>query len=72
MPNYLDRFKMASYPLKRGGFLIPNLIKTYLLWSKKWKGNILQNTRLPRNGRLSPKSHDNMNDSCVETQTPRI
>ena len=26
MLNYLDRFKMASCPLKRDGFLIPNLI----------------------------------------------
>ena len=42
------------------------------LWSQKWKGNMLQNTRLQRNGRLSPKSDDNMNDSCVKTQTPRI
>ena len=72
MPNYLDRFKMASCPLKRDGFLIPNLIKTVPLWSQKWKGNMLQNTRLQRNGRLSPKSDDNMNDLCVKTQTPRI
>ena len=42
------------------------------LWSQKWKGNMLQNIRLQRNGRLSPKSDDNMNDSCVKTQTPRI
>ena len=27
------------------------------------------NTRMQRNGRLSPKSDDNMNDSCVKTQT---
>ena len=42
------------------------------LWNQKWKGNKLQNTRLQRNGRLSPKSDDNMNCSCVKTQTPRI
>ena len=46
--------------------------KNIPLWSQKWKGNMLQNTRLQRNGRLSPKSDDNMNDSCVKTQTPRI
>ena len=34
MPNYWDRFKMASCPLKRDGFLIPNLIKTYLCGAK--------------------------------------
>ena len=68
MPNYLGRFKMASCPLKHDGFLIPNWIKT--LWNQKWKGNVLQNTRLPRNGRLSPKSDDDMNGSCVKTQTP--
>ena len=37
MPNYLDRFKMASSPLKRDGFLIPNLIKTYLCGAKNGK-----------------------------------
>mgnify|MGYP007058291500 CR=1 FL=1 len=42
------------------------------LWNQKWKGNMLQNTRLQRNGRLSPKSDDTMNGSCVKTQTPRI
>ena len=36
------------------------------LWNQKWKGNIFQNTRLQRNGRLSPKSDDNMNGSCVK------
>ena len=36
MPNYLDRFKMASCPLKRDGFLIPNEIKTYLCGTKNW------------------------------------
>ena len=34
MPNHLDRFKMASCPLKRDGFFIPNLIKTYLVEPK--------------------------------------
>ena len=69
MLNYLDRFKIVSCPLKHDGFLIPNLIKTPL-WSQK--GNMLQNTWLQRNGCLSPKSNDNMNNSCVKTQTPRI
>ena len=37
MPNYLDRFKMASCPLKRDGFLIPNRNKTYLCGTKNGK-----------------------------------
>ena len=37
------------------------------LWSKKWKENLLQNTRLQRNSRRNPKSDDNMNDSCLKT-----
>ena len=37
MPNYLDRFKMASCPLKGDGFLIPNRIKTYLCGTKNGK-----------------------------------
>ena len=32
---------------------------------------MLQNTRLERNGRLSPKRDDNMNGSCVKTQKHR-
>ena len=42
------------------------------LWNQKWKGNMLQNTRLQRNGRLSSKSDDNTDGSCVKTQTPWI
>ena len=42
------------------------------LLSQKWKENMLQNTRLQKNGHLSPKGDDNMNDWCVKTQTPRI
>ena len=37
IPNYLDRFKMASCPLKRDGFLIPNRNKTYLCRTKNGK-----------------------------------
>ena len=37
MPNYLERFKMASCPLKRDGFLITNLINTYLCGAKNEK-----------------------------------
>ena len=37
MPNYLDRFKMASCPLKRDGFFIPNRIKTFLCGTKNGK-----------------------------------
>ena len=44
----------------------------HILLSQKWKENMLQNTRLQKNGRLSPKGDDNTNDSCVKTQTPRI
>jgi len=37
IPNYLDRFKMASCPMKRDDFFIPNLIKTYLCGTKNGK-----------------------------------
>ena len=54
------------------------MVFLFQAWSKhtfvepKIKGNMLQYTRMQRNGRLSPKSDDNMNDSCVKTQTPRL
>ena len=32
---------------------------------------MLQNTRLQRNGRQSPKSDDDMNDWCVKTRQDR-
>ena len=35
------------------------------LWNQEWKGNMLQNTRLQRNGRQSPKSDDITNDLCT-------
>ena len=72
MPNYLDRFKMAPCPLKRDGFFDSKRDQNIPLWNQKWKRNMLQNTRLQRNGRLTPKRDDNMNCSCVKTQTPRI
>ena len=53
-------------------FFLATALQNTPLWSQKWKGNMLQNTPLQRNGCLSPKSDDNMNDSCVKTQTPRI
>ena len=37
MPNYLDKFKMASCHMKRDGFVIPSLIKTYLCGTKNGK-----------------------------------
>ena len=67
MPNYLDRFKMASCPLKHDGFFDSKPDQNIPLWSQKWKGNMLQNTRMQ-----NPKSDDNMKDLCVKTQTPRI
>ena len=63
---------MASCPLKCGGFFYSKPDQNIPLWNQKWKGSMLHNTRLQRNGRPSPKSDDNMNDSCVKTQTPRI
>ena len=70
MPNYLDRFKMASCPLKRDGFFYSKPDQNIPLWNQKWKGNMLQNTRMQRNGRLSSKIDDNTDGSCVKTQTP--
>lgn len=59
-------------PLEAWWFFDSKLDQNIPLWNQKWKGNVLQNTRLPRNGRLSPKSDDDMNGSCMKTQTPRI
>jgi len=75
MSKYLDDSKWRSVLLKRGGFLFLNEIGTYLsaLWNQKSKENMPQNTRLQRNGRQSPKSDEDMNDSCVKTrQTANI
>ena len=52
MPNYLGRFKMASCPLKRDSFFDSKPDQNIALWNQKRKGNMLQNTRLQRNGRL--------------------
>ena len=70
MSKYLDRFKMASCPFEARWFFVSNEIGTYLsaLWSQKSKENMPQNNRLQRNGRQSPKSDDDMNDSCVKTR----
>ena len=64
--NYLDRFKMASCPFEAWWLFNPKPDRNLPLWSQKWKENLLQNTRLQRNGRQSPRSDDNMNDSCAK------
>ena len=66
MSNYLDRFKMASCPLEVRWFLDSKPDRNIPLWSQIWKGNMLQNTQLQRNGRQSPKSDEDMNDLCVK------
>jgi len=67
MSNYLDRFKMASCLLEAWWFLDSKPDRNIPLWSQKWKGNILQNTRLQTNECQSPKRDDDMNDWCVKT-----
>ena len=66
MSNYLDRFKMASCPFEPWWLFDPKPDRVLPLWSQKWTENMLQNIRLPRNGRRSPISDNNMNDLCVK------
>ena len=67
MSNYLDRFKMASCLLEAWWFLDSKPDQNIPLWNEKWKGNMLQNTRLQTNGCQSPKRDDDMNDWSVKT-----
>ena len=66
MSNYFSRFKMASCPFEARWLFGPKPDRNLPLWSQKWKENMLQNIRLQRNGRRSPRSDNNMNDSCVK------
>ena len=68
MSKYLDRFKMASCPFAAQWVLDSKRDRNVPLWSQKSNENMPQNARLQRNGRQSPKSDDDMNDSCVKTQ----
>jgi len=67
MSKYLDRFKMASCPFVERWFFDSKRDRKVPLWSQKLKENIPQNTELQRNGRQSPKSDDDRNDSLVKT-----
>ena len=67
MSKYLDRFKMASCPFEARWLFDSKRDRNVPLWSQKSKENMPQNT-LQRNGRQSPKSDDDMNDSCVKTR----
>ena len=66
MSNYFSRFKMASCPFEAWWLFDPRPDRNLPLWSQKWKENMIQNIRLQRNGRRSPRSDNNMNDSCVK------
>ena len=66
MSNYFSRFKMASCPFEAWWLFDPKPDRNLPLRSQKWKENMLQNIRLQRNGRRSPRSYNNMNDSCVK------
>ena len=66
MSNYFSRFKMASCPFEAWWLFDPKRDRNLPLWSQKWKENMLQNIQLQRNGRWSPRSDNNMNDSCVK------
>ena len=63
MSNYFSRFKMASCPFEARLLFGPKPDRNLPLWSQKWKENMLQNIRLQRNRRRSPRSDNNMNDS---------
>ena len=66
MSNYFSRFKMASCPFEAWWLFDPKPDWNLPLWNQKWKENMLQNIRLQRNRRGSPRSDNNMNDSCVK------
>ena len=66
MSNYFSRFKMASCPFEAWWLFDPKPDRNLPLWSQKWKENMLQNIRLQRNRRRSPRSDNNMNDSYVK------
>ena len=57
---------MASCPFEAWWLFDPKPDRNLPLWSQKWKENMLQNIRLQRNGVQSPRSDNNMNDSCVK------
>ena len=58
---------MASYsPFEAWGFFDSKPDRNVPLWIQKWIGNMLQNTRLQRNGRQSPKSYYGTSNSCVK------
>ena len=61
-----SRSKMASCPFEVWWLFDPKPDRNLPLWNQKWKENMLQNIRLQRNGRRSPRSDNNMNDSCVK------
>ena len=69
---YLDRFKMASCPCEAWWLFVSKADQNIPLWSQKWKGNMLQDTWLQRNGRVSPKSDDNMNDWRIRAWRPKL
>ena len=66
LSNYFSRFKIASCPCEAWWLFDPKPDRNLPLWSQKWKENMIQNIRLQRNGRRSPRSDNNMNDSCVK------
>ena len=53
--------------MMHGWFLACQPDRTIALRSQKWKGNMLLNTLLKRNGPQSPMSDDDMNYSCVKS-----
>ena len=64
--EYFSRFKMAPCPFEAWWLFNPKPDRNLPLLSQKWKENMLQNIRLQGNGRRSPISDNNMNDSCVK------
>ena len=68
MSNYLDRIsKWRPVPLKGDACLIPHLIETYLCGAKNGK-KISYRILDWREMGVSPRTDDNMSDSCVNSK----
>ena len=65
-PTTLADSKWHPVPLKRDGCLIPNLIGTYFCGAKNGKKTCYRIFDCREMGVESPRSDNNMNDSCVK------
>ena len=70
MSKYVDRFKMASCPFEARWFFVSKRDRKvpFGFVEPKIERKYATDTGLQRNGRQSPKSDDDINDSCVKTR----